>query len=169
MAAGGLMMLWSPPPPDLLIDASGRNVALRDEAGQLVPASRGRARFAVEKWLEANGEEAGMAAAAKRPGWRCAEDQCRAEVKGRRVVFVSREDAGRPGCANVDILIASFPLRGACAGVPVRIDRFDLWRGGAAALWIMPEGVRLETARGWQGVRPWVVRPEARARVFTTD
>jgi competence protein ComEC len=163
------MMLWPPPPPDLLIEATGRNVALRDKAGQLVPASRGRARFAVEKWLQANGEEAGMAAAAKRPGWRCASDQCRAEVKGRRVVFVSNEDGARPTCAGVDILIVSFPLRGACAGVPVRIDRFDLWRSGAVALWISPEGVRLETARGWQGVRPWVVRPEARARVFTTD
>ncbi len=169
MAAGGLMMQWPPPPPDLLIEATGRNVALRDEAGQLVPAFRGRARFAVERWLQANGEESGVAAAAKRPGWRCAKDECRAEVKGRRVLFVSNDDAARPPCANVDILITSFPLRGACAGVAVRIDRFDLWRGGAAALWISPQGFRLETARGGQGIRPWVVRPEARGKVFTSD
>ena len=169
MAAGGLMMLWPPPPPDLLIEATGRNVALRDEAGHLVPAWPGRARFAVEKWLQANGEETGMAAAAKRPGWRCARDQCSAVVKGRRVLVVSDEAAGPPGCAGVDILIASFPLRGACAGVAARIDRFDLWRTGAAALWITQRGLHVETARGQQGARPWVVRPEARARVFTAN
>ena len=56
-----------------------------------------------------------------------------------------------------------------CAGVAARIDRFDLWRTGAAALWITQRGLHVETARGQQGARPWVVRPEARARVFTAN
>lgn len=169
MALGGVMMLSPPPHPDLLIETTGRTVALRDETGHLVPAWPRRARFAVEKWLQANGEEAGLAVAAKRPGWRCEAERCEAEVKGRRVLYVSGPEGQPLECAGIDILIAAYPLRGVCAGVHTRIDRFDLWRSGAVAMWIGPEGVRIETARGRQGARPWVVRPEARARVFTSN
>jgi competence protein ComEC len=169
MALGGVMMLSPPPPPDLLIEATGRNVALRDDTGQLVAAWPRRARFAVEKWLQANGEEVGLAAAAKRAGWRCRPDLCEAEVKGRRVLYVSGMEGQPLDCAGIDILIAGYPLRGACPRVRTRIDRFDLWQSGAAALWVTPQGVRVETARGQQGTRPWVVRPEARARVFTSN
>lgn len=169
MAMGGVMLLWPPPPPDLLIEATGKNVALRDAAGHLVPAWPRRARFALEKWLQANGDEASAADAAKRPGWQCAKDMCRATVKGKRVLYVSGGDETPPDCSGVDILIADYPLRGACARVPARIDRFDLWRSGAAAVWITARGIRIDTARGRQGERPWVVRPEARARVFQAD
>ena len=51
--------------------------------------------------------------------------------------------------------------------MPVRIDRFDLWRNGAHALYLGEDGIRIETARQEQGDRPWVVKPEARARAFT--
>ncbi len=36
------------------------------------------------------------------------------------------------------------------------IDRFDLWRRGGHALWLSPEGVRVETVRAQRGERPWV-------------
>ena len=38
------------------------------------------------------------------------------------------------------------------------IDRFDLWRRGGHALWLSPEGVRVETVRAHRGERPWVRR-----------
>jgi competence protein ComEC len=82
------------------------------------------------------------------------------------VLYVSRREGQPLDCAGVQILIADFPLRGACRGVPVRIDRFDLWRHGAHALHL-GEGVTMRTARQEQGDRPWVVRPEARGRAFT--
>ena len=169
MVLGGVMLLWPSPPPDLLIEATGQNVALRDATGRLVPAWPRRARFALEKWLQANGDEASVAEAAKRPGWHCTKDMCKAEVKGRRVLYLSGEEGTPPDCAAVDILIAAYPLRGACTRVATRIDRFDLWRSGAAAVWVTARGVCVETARGRQGDRPWVVRPEARARVFPAD
>lgn len=167
MLAGGMMALTPPEMPDLIISRAGENVALMTEQGQLVPASSRRARFSVEKWLAANGEEVDPAAAAKRPGWDCLEGRCSASVKGRSVLYLSGLEGKPFDCAAVQILIADFPLRGACSEVPVRIDRFDLWRGGAHAVHIGAGGVTIRTARQEQGERPWVVRPEARARVFT--
>jgi competence protein ComEC len=167
LAAGAALALQPQPMPDLLVARAGENVALRDSAGLLVPAHARRARFSVEKWLAANGEEQSPAEAARRPGWTCAEGRCEAVVKGRRVLYVSRVEGQPFDCAGVDVLIADFPLRGACRGVSVRIDRFDLWRNGAHALYIDAEGIRTETAREAQGERPWVVAPESRARTFT--
>jgi competence protein ComEC len=55
-------------------------------------------------------------------------------------------------------------LRGACRSGPIRIDRFDVWRHGAHALWLEDGGIRVATARGESGARPWVVVPEPRKR-----
>lgn len=162
MAAGGLAMLVAPPLPDVLVEATGQNVALRDAAGRLVPAQPRRARFAVEKWLQANGEEEGLGAAAKRAGWSCAEGRCMATVHGRRIVYLAGVEGQSIDCRGVDILIADFPLRGACRAVALRIDRFDLWRSGAHAIYFGGAAPEIRTARGEQGRRPWVVVPEPR-------
>lgn len=162
MALGGLMILAAPPPPDLLIAAGGQNMAFRNSDGLLVPARPRKARFAVEKWLQANGEEASLGAAARRPGWSCAEGRCTAEVRGRTLAYVTGGE-GRPlDCRGLDILIADFPLRGLCRRVPLRIDRFDLWRQGAHAVYLQAPEATLRTALGAQGRRPWVVVPEPR-------
>ena len=162
MGLGGLVLLGSPPQPDLLIEARGQNVAFRDTSGQLVPAQPRRARFAVGKWLQANGEEANLAEAAKRPGWTCVASRCAAQVKGRQVVYVSGDEGNKLDCRGADILIADFPLRGACWRVPLRIDRFDLWRSGAHAVYIGGPETVVRTSRGEQGRRPWVVVPMPR-------
>lgn len=162
MTAGGLLVLVAPPPPDLFIAAAGQNVALRDAAGHLVPARPRKARFAVEKWLQANGEEASLGEAAKRPGWTCTRMRCTALLRGRAVVYLMEDETGPADCRGADIVIAEFPLRGRCRAAPLRIDRFDLWRHGAHAVYLTgPEPV-VETARGEQGHRPWVVVPQPR-------
>ena len=65
-------------------------------------------------------------------------------------------------CPPVDILITDFPLRHACTDIPIRIDRFDVWKHGAHALYISNGAVRIETVKGAQGERPWVYVPRAR-------
>ena len=163
---GGLLLLLPPPAPDILIERAGANVAIRNPDGQLVPAFPNRARFTVEKWLQVNGEEAKPAEAAKRPGWTCRENRCTATVKGKRIAYVTRAEGKPIDCSGTDILITDFPLRGSCRTVATRIDRFDLWKSGAHALRIGPEGLSIETARAAQGSRPWVVTPERRATPY---
>ena len=46
------------------------------------------------------------------------------------------------------------------AGKPL-VDRFTVWRQGAAAIWLQPGGARVLTDRDLRGDRPWV--PQAQA------
>lgn len=161
-AIGGMLTLATPSGPDILIERIASNVAIRNASGQFVPAQPRRARFAVEKWLQVNGEEATLGEAAKRSGWTCEEERCVATVKAKQVGYLTGGEGKAIDCAGLDILITNFPLRGACKNVPLRIDRFDLWRDGAHAVRIANNGFIVETARKSQGKRPWVVAPEAR-------
>ena len=153
--------------PDILINRVASNVALVNGAGELVPMLARKDRFAVERWLVANGEEATPADAAKRQGWACADLRCVAEVKGKSILAVM-EGAKLPlDCTGVDIVIAGFPLRENCRNVKTRIDRFSVWRSGTHALHIESNAVVTVTARDLQGERPWVVRPRPRQTAFT--
>jgi competence protein ComEC len=42
---------------------------------------------------------------------------------------------------------------------PRAVDRFTVWREGAAAIWLEPHGVRVLTDRADRGERPWVPPP----------
>jgi competence protein ComEC len=55
------------------------------------------------------------------------------------------------------VVIASFPIRQRCAGARVVIDRFDLWRHGAHALWLDGGRVRVGRVNDGRGNRPWVL------------
>lgn len=162
LGLGAGLAFAAPTGPDIVIERTGANVAIRDSDGRLVPARPRKARFAVEKWLLVNGEEVTVADAARRFGWTCTATRCAAELKARRIVYITGEASDITNCNGVDILIVDFPLRGACREVALRIDRFDLWRKGAHAINIDSAGTTVTTARGEQGARPWVVVPEAR-------
>lgn len=166
-ALGAGLWLTAPAPPDILIERTGANVAIRTESGELVPALPRRARFSVEKWLLVNGEEIAPAEAAKRAGWTCTAEHCVANIRGKRLLYLTGEGPAAP-CGSEDIVIAAFPLRGACKQAAIRIDRFDLWRHGAHAMRITTAGIHLETARQQQGRRPWVVDPVARKTPYVS-
>jgi len=161
LVAAGLL-LGSQTMPDILIDRTAATVAVLDAQGSLVPAPgrKGRYSYTINQWLLANGEEAAAIEAVKRPGWSCNENRCTAQVRGKTVVY-SQTEGSSLACAGIDILVASYPLRGACKSVPIRIDRFDVWKNGAHALWI-GDGIVINTARGEAGNRPWVITPERR-------
>lgn len=151
--------------PDIYIEGTARTVAARMAEGDMVPVQARRGRFAASQWLRQDGDDVTPAEAARRPGWSCAQGVCRATVEGRRLVYLDTErpDLTLP-CAEADILVANFPLRGRCRSTELRIDRFSVWREGAHALYLEADGIRVETARGLQGARPWVIAPEPRRK-----
>lgn len=156
--------------PDIYVEPQAKNVAIRNDGGELVPAQPRRGRFAVSQWLRADGDGATPAEAARRAGWTCEGAICRAAVGGRRVLYLAEEKLAMAiPCAEADILIAGFPLRGRCRSVPLRIDRFSVWRSGAHALYIDDGAVRVETARGLQGLRRWTITPEPRRKDTSRD
>ena len=57
------------------------------------------------------------------------------------------------------------PAHRACRTGARVIDRFDLWREGAHAIWLEGDGrVRIETVRARQGERPWVPRRDGKPK-----
>ena len=56
--------------------------------------------------------------------------------------------------------LSAEPARGLCSRPwPKLADRFTVWREGAAAIWLRPEGAIVVTDRMERGDRPWVPPP----------
>ena len=142
-------------PPDLLADGRARLFALRGADGMLALSSRSAGRYAGGVWLRRNGQEA--AASWPADGMRCDSIACIGEVRGRVAAFVFDSRALAEDCRAADVIIGSVPAGRSCRA-PVVIDRFDLFCKGAHALYFTDAGVRVETAEGTRGVRPWTRR-----------
>jgi competence protein ComEC len=145
--------------PDVYIEQSGRNVGARAVDGTLVPFHGRVGKFAVERWLQGEGDKIGLQVAARRPGWTCDPQKCVTMVKGRSLVVLLKEAEAAKPCVAADFVIAQYPLRRSCKGKLATLDRFDLWRNGAYALTISDAGVNVVSARAAQGARPWVYDP----------
>ena len=165
LLCAGLVMAQSSSFPDILVERTAANIAFRDSRGELVFANPRKGRFAAGKWLQANGEETPFKEAASRKGWNCEGRSCRASIKGKTIAYFMDGEAAAPSCAGLDLIIAAYPLHGACRSVPTRIDRFDVWRMGSHAVSIEGNSLRIATARELSGNRPWVVVPEPRKKI----
>jgi len=170
-ALAGLALSGSGHSPDVLFEAQGRNAAIRNAQGHLVPANARRGKFAVARWLGRDGDPATLEEAANRPGWRCTDKACTAEVNGRHMVYILADGFAPDVCANAAIVLAAVPLRRACRTATIRIDRFDVWRQGSQSIRIDTVAGTLDrqTAASVRGDRPWVVRPVARRRIRSPD
>jgi competence protein ComEC len=145
--------------PDILVERTTSNVAIRTETGLLAFANTKRGRFAAEKWLQANGEEPRLTSSSGGLSWTCAKAGCSSVVKGYRVIYLDDVAALTGGCPPADVLIARFPLRDKCDGRLLTVDRFDVWRNGAYAIYLDQPGITQRTSRSEQGRRPWSLAP----------
>lgn len=127
-----------------------------------------RGRFAAERWLRADGDLARLGDAAMRDGWTCTGPMCMAQLRDKLVVYYF-DDAKIPAdCGAADIVIAQFPLRGKCRAAELKIDRFDVWRKGAYAVYVKNGNLHVKTSQGERGSRPWVFEPAARKTIRNT-
>ena len=173
----GLVTIVDIEQPDILISKFGRNVALRNGQGLLVLADQKQSRFAVHSWLVSNGEGVNLKQAAARTGWHCENNLCTATVTGKhnsvdqKVAYLKRGAKPTEGfCRDLNIIISAEPLGRICKSVAIRIDRFDLWRHGAHAIYLGGKNSNtkpnVETAASVRGQRPWVIRPIARRKIL---
>jgi competence protein ComEC len=154
--------------PDILIGESGKIVAVRQADGQLAFAARPRG-FVAETWLRRSGVAlpADSGKALPVPLWpaeRCDGLGCVVETNGHIVAIAHRAAALTDDCGIATILVSRVPVWDArCKGPKLIVDRFDLWRNGAHALWLKPEGIRMESVGSSGGGRPWSRYPRGRA------
>jgi competence protein ComEC len=169
--AAGVASLLLARPPDLLVAGDGRLMAVRAADGELWLSSARRARYTADVWLRRGGGTAAQrfpeAGAAPAAGLSCDPLGCIVRKWGHTVALVRDGRALAEDCRVADAVISLEPVaRTRCPGPQVLVDRFDLWRAGAHALYLARDGpaggIWAESVRARRGERPWVRRPEVR-------
>ena len=159
-------------PPDLLISGEGTLVAVRKKDGSLAFSTLRADRFSREAWQR---QFAGDKEVSPWPHQGFSDDGaigcdslgCTVQLAGHVVAVTRRPEAVGEDCRNADIMLSLVPVRKACHAPRVVIDRFDLWRDGAHAIWLngwLGDGwlggrpIRVKSVNGQRGNRPWTVR-----------
>ncbi len=164
----GAMTLFLVRPPDILIEGRGKLMAVRTAKGGLALSSLRKAKFTRKIWLRRMGLLGGVSWSKK--GFSdlrlsCDGLGCLYRIEGKLVALAVQGDALMEDCQRADIVLSAVPVRRTCPSAGLVIDRFDLWRNGAYALWFEPGGtVRVQSVNEGRGKRPWVIFPEKRKK-----
>ncbi len=151
--------------PDILISSDGRLMAVRAPDGALALSSTRREKRTAATWLTRAGQRdiRGWRAASLEDEIACDGLACIYRMKGEVVSLVNDSRALPEDCRRASIVISAVPVRGACPSATLVIDRFDLWRKGAHAVWLGVGGVggvlgvRVDNVGDRRGARPWTM------------
>jgi len=125
-------------------------VAVRLAAGEMAVLGSDRG-FTVENWRR----RAAAPSTGKSGAVHCDTLGCTVNVAGQGIAFARQAGALAEDCRRATVLVSAEPVRIRCAA-PLVIDRFDVWRQGAHAVWLTADGPVAETAHQTRGMRPWV-------------
>ncbi|QFR32481.1 ComEC/Rec2 family competence protein [Ancylobacter sp. TS-1] len=156
------LALWataSAPRPDLLVDAQARTVAVRGADGALAVMgdrmSGLAGRFAVEQWLNADGDRARVGATQVTAGAACDMAGCTLPLPEGGLAALSRQrESLEDDCRLARVLVTPFAPPDDCAATVVRVDPARPI-GGIAGYRNPEGGWRLVAARPAAGTRPW--------------
>ncbi|TDH64359.1 ComEC family competence protein [Dankookia rubra] len=145
--------------PDILVSADARLIGLRAGQGLAVQKQAGASGLTRESWLRLHGvTEATLlpkTGAYSAAGIECAAGSCTLRpAPDAPAAVLLRGAPPAEVCAGAALVVSAEPVRGHCAAQVV--DRFAVWRNGAHAIWLVPDGVRVLSDRAARGARPWV-------------
>jgi competence protein ComEC len=146
LSLGCTLILWTDP-PHILVDGQGKMAALYSQ-GILHLSSNRKGKFTAETWAK-------HLSAKETKLMDCSGGVCRTSFQDTPVV-VAYEKENQP-CHKDAVLIRLEPSQAACPEAQLTLDWYDLWRGGSHAIWLTPQGPRLEKVQS-QGKRPWTQR-----------
>ena len=146
-------------PPDIVVSDTGRLMAVRTADGALRLSSKRRERFSAANWLRRDGVDSADTWPWKDPDdlslLSCDNLGCIFHHDGEILAFVHDERALSEDCRVASLIVSAVPVRRACPSASTIIDRFDLWREGAHAIWLTGGPPHVKTVAGVRGIRPW--------------
>jgi len=166
----GLGSILAHVPPDIVVSGDGKLMAVRGADGSLSLSTGRSRRFDATIWLRRDAQEDPPTLWPRRGEsedgrLRCDDLGCVYRADGHVVALVRDGRALDDDCRVATLVIAVQPVGRACPSAGRVIDRFDLWRDGAHAVTLGPDGARrIESVRARQGERPWTLRPERSPR-----
>jgi competence protein ComEC len=165
-AVAGLALAFTNTPPDLYIARDGLTVAVRGGDGALRLLRKPSDKYSAEEWLKRDGDDRDIATiiATPKDGVRCDSEGCVARrADGLVIASALRPTALGEDCVIANVVISASPTRGLCNGPKLVIDRFDVARNGAYAIWFNNARPQIETVSDVRGARPWNPPPRHRA------
>ena len=155
LIALGMLSPWLFAPPDILVSADGRMMALhRGRAVDVVTI--GLDRFTIEQWLELWGTREFRRLGRNPTDLSCVASFCRiTDARGAVVLVTSRDDIPDEACRDVIMTIALGASNGRCGADVPRLGREMLLRHGASAMWFSSDGLKIVSSEGHRGIRPW--------------
>lgn len=152
-------------PPDILISADARLIAVRTADGVYLQQTQSGSGFVRGAWLhqwgENEAEKLPMSGQTANGAIRCDKAGCflRPRPDAKRA-YLARSADRLGDCSDISVIVSAEPARGLCARPwPALVDRFTVWRDGPTAIWLEPSGARVLTDRADRGARPWVPPP----------
>ena len=151
--AAGLALAFTAVPPDLIVARDAHSAAVRGGDGALLILGAPD-DYSAEQWLRRDGDF--RAAATAETLDRCDEWGCIAQgANGRTIALSLRAGSLLDDCARADVVIGAVPIRQRCEHPKITVDRIEVARGGAVALWLDDGEIRRESVAEVRGKRPW--------------
>jgi competence protein ComEC len=148
----GLFQPWQAVAPDIVIDEDAQLIAFKGTDGRLsLPLGRANG-FTRGVWTEMWGRS--VYSQQKIDGLSCDAIGCRYSKDGIIVSIANTEAAVFEDCGQSDVLVARVPTWQICKQ-DQSIDRFDVWRHGAHALWLDGDEIKVERVSDKTGRRAW--------------
>jgi len=164
--AAGYAALLLARPPDIVVASDVSLIAVRGGDGNYLLSTTHGGKINQATWTRRAAAEVGApwpAAGSSADGaLSCDAMGCLYRARGRTVALIRDGAALAEDCRSTDLVVSPIPARRFCRG-PRIIDRIDVWKNGAYAIWLDADEIRVESVRNWRGTRPWSGLPE-RAR-----
>jgi competence protein ComEC len=144
-------------PPDILLSADGRLAAIHAGGDMFVEQRDGFSGFTQDAWRQMWAANVRALPERAEQGIACDSAGCRVRPRADGPTTVLLLGPARDADCEAALLLSLEHIDLRCAEpVPDAIDRFDLWRDGAHAIWLRPDGARVVSDRETRGDRPWV-------------
>jgi competence protein ComEC len=160
-ATAGIAMTFLARPPDILVSRDADMVALRGADGRLVLLTAPSDEYSAADWLKRDGDArlADDVVATAKDGVTCDAAGCVAHAANGMILAAPvRPEALADDCAMATIVVSAVPTRHRCLGPKLVVDRFDVARNGATAIWLQ-DGIAVRTVKNERGDRPWSQSP----------
>jgi competence protein ComEC len=164
----GVSTPWWGAGPDIVVNDAGTVMAVRGANGGMIFSPGRSDRFARTLWRErygGGGEVSWPAVGGSTGAWpltrtspprlACDGLGCLYEARGTRTALVHHPAALDEDCHIADVVVATVSIRGHCERPLAVVDRWDLWKKGAHAVWLSGRRITVTSVAEELGDRPW--------------
>ncbi|NQZ13934.1 MAG: ComEC/Rec2 family competence protein [Alphaproteobacteria bacterium] len=148
--------------PIIQISSDYNLIGFKDVQGDIFVSSGRSERYTADNWRRRNGQSSDSKRTFPKDGQivggfplLCDDHGCRGEIEGLKISYAKDQKAVNEDCTWADLLLSPDPVNKRLCNSRFIIDRFDVWREGAHAIWVNGDDIKIKTDANVRGKRPW--------------